>query len=171
MAEFYVVNSLNNKKAVKFNITLRYVVPTNAEGDHKWVLEVGTTEPDKNGDKLPSKKIYLTDLNNIDEVIENNVNQMCELIDWSPFIEDKSPPFIESYTPLNGATNVSIISAVECIIKEQLPSAGIDLSGMKVMFNNGMAEFDITNEIEIEGDAYEYKLRWVPKRIVYSTYN
>lgn len=171
MAEFYVVNSLNNKKAVKFNITLRYVVPTNTEGDHKWILEIGTTEPDKNGNKISAKKIYLTNLDNIDEVIESNVNELCKLINWEPFVADKKAPFINYYSPHDGSINVPIFSIIEVIIKDSLPSAGIDLSNMKVIFDNGMQKFDITSAIEIEGDAYEYKLKWAPTRVVYSTYD
>jgi len=171
MAEFYVKHSLNDKKAVKFNITLRYIVPTNSEGDHKWVLEIGTTELDRNGDQIGAKKIYLTSLNNIDEVIEQNINELCRLIDWGPFVIDKRAPFIKYYSPSDGSSDVPIVSMVEIVIKDNLPSAGIDLSNMKVFFDNGMQKFDITNEVEIEGDAYEYKLKWAPKRIVYSTYD
>ena len=171
MAEFYVKHSLNDRKIVKFNITLRYVVPVKERGDHKWVLEIGTTQLDKDGNKILPKKIYLTNLDNLDEVIETNVAQLCELIDWGPFVEDRKTPNIKSYSPLDGSTNVPIVSVVECVIEDKLPSAGIDLSNLKVIFDNGMQKFDITNAIEIEGDAYEYKLKWAPTRVVYSTYD
>jgi len=169
MAEFYVKNSLNDSKAVKFNITLRYFVLLHARGDHKWVLEIGTTHLDKDGNSIPAKKIYLISLDNVDEIIEQAVSEMCESIDWSPFVEDKKPPYVFSYFP--NTQNVGIESSVNIILKEVLPSAGIDLSSLKIILNNGMVNLDITSEAIITGDPYEYELKWSPTIRVYDTYD
>lgn len=170
MAEFYVRHSLNSKKTIKFNVTLRYLVPAGEHGDHKWVLEIGTTYSGSSGDSIVPKKIYLTSLNNLDEVIEYNTIELCKQIDWGPFVDDKDAPYVYSSYPSDGASNVPITSSVEIIIKELLPSSGIDLSNMKVTLNNGMTNIDITSDIDVGGDPYEYSIKWAPSKVVYDTY-
>jgi len=50
-------------------------------------------------------------------------------------------------------------------INENLPAAGIDLSDMKMVLNNGNVDFDITDEVKVVGDPYDYELRWIPPRL------
>ena len=169
MTEFFVHNSLNLTKAVKFNITLRYFVVKGERGDHKWVLEIGTTHLDANGNPIQAKKIHNISAENLDEIIENALSDMCSQIDWSPFVSDVDAPYIDSVTP--EGTDVSIGSSIYIKIKERLPAAGIDLSNLKVTLNNSMVDFDITNEIDITGDPYEYILKWAPPMRVYDTYD
>lgn len=169
MAELYIQNSLNYNKAVKFNITLRHFVVKGEKGDQKWILEIGTTHKDKNGNTIPSKKIYNVSANNLDEVIEENLATLASGIDWLPLIDDKEPPYIYNFSP--SGDNVLIGSSVNVTIKEVLPSAGIDLSNMKVTLNNSMVDFDITNEVNISGDPYEYNLKWNPTTRIYKRYN
>lgn len=169
MAEFFVYSSLNKNKAVKFNMTLRYFVLSNSEGDHKWTLEIGTTHPDKNGNKLPSKRIYEVNINVLDEVIEKAVAELCSQIDWSPLANDVEAPYV-SYNSITDGSTVPIDSFMKLKVKEDLLSAGIDLSNMKVILNNGMIDFNITNEVTIEGDPYEYVLEWKPSRVVKKRY-
>ena len=54
--------------------------------------------------------------------------------------------------------NVEIGSIVRFIIEEQLPSAGIDISSASVYFDNGFIEFDITDDLRVSGDPYEYTI-------------
>lgn len=171
MAEFYVRNSLNYSKAVKFNITLRYFVPKGQAGDHKWVLEIGTTYPDINGNRIIAKKIYNISAEDLDQVIEEGVADLCSQIDWSPLVQDKEEPYVDSTTPEDGDNDVSIMTDIYVTIKDDFPSAGIDLSNMKIILNNGVQDFDITSEVSIEGDPYEYTLRWSPPIRVQSTYD
>jgi hypothetical protein len=170
MAEFYVTNSLNLSKAVKFNITLRYFVLLGEGGDHKWVLEIGTTHPDINGDRIIAKKIYGISAEDLDQVIEEGVAELCSQIDWSPLVQDKVKPYVYSTTPEDGDTDVSIMTDIYVTIKDNLPSAGIDLSNMVITLNNSMETFDITNEVVITGDPYEFSLRWTPPLRVFDTY-
>jgi hypothetical protein len=169
MAEFYVTNSLNSEKAVKFNITLRYFVTKQSYGDHKWVLEIGTTYSGADGNPISAKKVLPISVEDFDQVIEESVATMCSGIDWSPFAEDKRAPYV--YTALPVTSGVSIGSNVELILRDLLPSSGIDLSAAKITLNNSMVDFDITNEVQIEGDAYEFVLRWNPPMRVYSRYD
>lgn len=171
MTDFYVRNSLNYNKTVKFNITLRYFVPKGEKGDYKWILEIGTTYPDVNGDPISSKKIHAISADNFDEIIEDGLADLCSQIDWLPLSEDKESPYISSETPSDGDTDVNIYSNIIVNLEDALPSAGMDLSSMKVILNNSMVDFDITNEVEVDGDPYEYELKWIPPLRVFDTYN
>jgi hypothetical protein len=66
---------------------------------------------------------------------------------------------------------VSIGSNISLVLKDYLPSAGIDLSNAKVVLNNSMTDFDITSEVQVEGDPYEYTIRWNTPMRVYSRYS
>jgi len=171
MAEFYVRNSLNLNKAVKFNITLRYYVIKGIKGEHVWTLEIGTTYPDINGDTIFAKRINNISFDNFDDVIESGLAELCAQIDWSPLIQDKEPPFVENASPLDGEVGVDINSNINIALKDGLPSAGIDLSDMKITLNNSTMDFDITSEIELDGDPYRYDLKWRPPLRVYDTYD
>jgi hypothetical protein len=170
MAEFFVRHTLNYNKTVRFNITLRYFVIKGEEGEHMWTFEIGTTHEDMNGDSISSKKVHNISAENLDEVIETALADLCSQIDWTPLVDDKEAPFVDSFSP--SGTDVSIGSNIRIIIKDGLPSAGIDLSNMKIILNNGMQNFDITSEVETV-DAYynEYELKWVTPLRVYKTYD
>ena len=169
MAEFWVRNSLSISKAVKFNITFRYVVLKSTDGDHVWILEIGTTFPDTSGNDISAKKIHNVSADDFDEVIESALGDLCAQIDWTPLVADKEPPYVDSASPTG--SDVSLYSDVLVTLKEILPSAGIDLSGMVVTLNNSMTDFDITSEVTIEGDPYQYELKWSPTIRVRNTYN
>lgn len=150
-------------------MTLRYFVVKGEEGDHKWTLEIGTRYPDRNGNKLPSKRIHKISINNLDEAIEEAVADLCSQIDWEPLEKDVAPPFV-SYNSITDGATVPIDSFVQLIIQDELLSAGIDLSDMRVTLNNSMVDFDITDEVTVVGDPYEYILEWRPPMVVKSRY-
>ena len=161
MADIYVINSLNLNKSVKFNLGLRYfVVKDDRDGDQKWVLEIGTTHSGSDGITPLVKKIHNISAEDFNEVLEDALSELCSEIDWSPFIKDGEPPYLVSVSPTGG--NTPIGSNVYLKIKEELPSSGIDLSNIKIMLNNGTVDFDITGEIEVTGDPYDYDIRWSP---------
>lgn len=170
MAEFFVHHSLNRTKAVKFNMTLRNFVVLGEEGDHKWTLEIGTFYPGADGDTIPSERVHNVDVNNLDEAIESAVANICAKIDWSPLEEDVEPPYV-AYNSIEDGTTVAINNFIQLIIEDHLLSAGIDLSEMKVVLNNGTVDFDITSEVTVEGDPYQYKIEWEPPKRVYSRYD
>lgn len=171
MSEFYITNSLNPNMAVKFNITLRYFVTKQSHGDHVWVLEIGTTYSGADGSTLPSKKTYSLDgsISNIDDAIESSVAELCALIDWSPLVADTEAPHVYSYLPTG--SGISISENMYVSIRDNLPSSGIDMGNVKVTLNNGMEDFDITNEIQLSGDAYERIITWMPPLRVYARYS
>jgi len=165
VAYFIVRNSLNPYKAVKFSITFQQQTLKGYEGDNIWTAEVNTTEPSVSGTEIKSEYLHLRTLVNLDNEIEKAVSVICEQIDWLPAIEDLRAPYVTSHFPVE-TTNVSIESSVVINVEESLPSAGIDLSSIKVMLDS----FDITNECDVTGDPYEYKVKWKPSTIVYDTY-
>jgi len=171
MAEFFVHNSLNPNKTVKFNITLRYFVIKGEEGEHMWTLEVGTTHLDAGGEAMSSARAHNVTVSNLDEIIEDMVSSLCSQIDWSPLVDDIDAPFVSSTRPTNGDTSASIGTDIMITITDNLPSAGIDLSAIKVTLNNDTQDFDITSEIVTVGDPYEFELRWEPPIRVYARYN
>jgi len=168
MANIFVKHSLSDRVSIKFNITLTRFVLKASDGDQKWLLEIGTTHPDADGNSILPKYIYLTTLSTLDAEIEKAVAEMCELIDWGTLAEDEFPPYVSSHTPSKAV--VSIHTPVSVVLKESLPSSGMDLSDIKITINNGTTLFDITDEVVISGDPYEYKLDWHPPKKVFSRY-
>lgn len=169
MAEFFVRNSLNYEKTVKFNISLRYFVLKSSHGDHKWVLELGTTQLDSNDDYISPKFVCTISSDNLDEAIETGLAALCSGIDWTPFADDLKPPYVDEAFPTS--SNASIFSNIEVSIKENLPTSGIDISGMRVFLNTGTAEFDITDELIGVDDYNDYDFVWKPPLRVFSTYS
>ena len=71
MSEIFVKHTLNPRKAVKFNLHLRKYTLTDTEGETVWLLEIGTVEPDLNGDPIPPKYVHkLTD-----DALEDAINK------------------------------------------------------------------------------------------------
>lgn len=166
--EVYVQNSLNYTKAVKFNISLRYFVIKGEKGEHFWTLDIGTTHSGIGGVKM-NRKIHNVSADDLDGVIENVLSDFSSNIDWEPLVDDNEAPYVLSFSPVGD--DASIGSSVFITVKEDLPSSGIDLSDMKIIFNNGVSEFDITSEVDIRGDPYEYLIKWNPVDRVYDYYD
>lgn len=165
MAELLVRHSLNSSKAVKFNFTLRQAITTKTQGDPVWLLEVGTTEKDLNGNSIPPKIIYNITQSNLDAELENTVSNMCSSIDWGILETDKEAPILIYTYPENDAVNVPVKSEISISIKDLLPATGIDLSDMEVTFDNGNYVFDITAEVIVEGSPFDYTLSWRPHNL------
>jgi hypothetical protein len=168
MAEFFVHNSLNPNKSVKFNITLRYFALKNEKGEHMWTLEIGTTHPDINGDGISAARAHKISASNFDNVIEDALSSLCAQIDWSPLSIDRDAPYVDIAEP--AGTTVPIGSNVHIKIKDKLPSSGIDLSAAKIILHAGSTDFDITSEVTTDGDPYEYDIYWSPALRMYRRY-
>ncbi len=165
MAQFLIRNSLNPNKVVKLGITFKKVTDKNRyDGESIWVVEVGTSEPHKNGGLINPVLINLITLDKFDEEVKKAATYISSQIDWGNLLEDDTAPYVDSVYPVE--YELDIDDFVEFILKEDLPSAGIDLSSIKLYAN----DFDITGELEITGNPYEYKIKWRPKIKIYSTY-
>ena len=73
---------------------------------------------------------------------------------------------MSSYLP-TGSSSVNIDSKIQLVIKESLPSSGIDINSLSVELDG----IDITNEIEVSGDPYEYNLKWKPRTVIYESFD
>ena len=170
MAHIFVKNSLNISKAAKMDVNFPIYVTTDSEGDPIWLLEVATTYPSASGTDI--KPVYIdkvTSYEDLDDAVAKAVSDISKQIDWLPLEEDNEPPYINDYCP--EGENTSIFSNVYINIKENAPSAGIDLSDTKVILNNGVFDFDITEECFISGNPFEYEIRWLPNFRYLKHYN
>ena len=171
MAHIFVRNSLNNTKTVKLNVTLpKYVVKGHDDGDSRWLLEVATTYLSASGTKIRPEFIDTTESGmNVDELIEVAVSNIASQIDWTPFVDDVDTPYVTTTAPAS-VGEVPIHSNVYIDIKDDVISAGVDLSEMKIIINNGTKDFDITEECKITGDPFGFKIAWKPTMRKYNTY-
>lgn len=165
MAVYTVRNSLNPDKVVKVSVTFKKQVLKGHEGDPIWIIEATTSEPDQSGNAITPEYIYLTNLDNLDEEMERVSNNISDQVDWVPLFDDTRAPYITEHSPIQ-TTDVSIESDIVAVIKESLPSAGIDISSINIIVNG----FDVTTEAEITGDPYEYRVEWKPFMRVYDEY-
>ena len=163
MAQLFVRHSLNSQKTVKFNIALRQFIDVDSEGELLWVVELGTTHLDSNGESIPPVYINKVSEDHLEDEVSKAIAQMCALIDWGPLTSDFRPPVLYDFTPTGDS--VPMTAYVEFFVKDILPAAGIDYEGMKVILNNGDVDFDITSEVEITGDPYDYRFRWFPPKL------
>jgi hypothetical protein len=137
-------------------ITYRQVVPKGEEGEAVWVIEVATTASGIHSEVIPSEFIHATDLNYLEDEITEAVERLSAQIDWSPLIDDNRNPYVDSVLPSD--YEVPLETSVEVVIKDPLPSAGIDISSITMTVDG----FDVTSELDISGDPYEYKVKWSP---------
>lgn len=167
MSEFLLRNSLNPNKVVQCTISFRQLVAKGDEGEPVWVVEIGTLEPRKYppGGTIDPVFIHYTSSVNLDAAIKEATETIAAQVDWEPLDEDLRPPFVIYNRPTDGEV-ASIYSDVVIDIKDVLPAAGIDIDSITMSVNG----FDVTSEIDIEGDPYEYRIRWVPFKRVLDTY-
>ncbi len=156
MAEFFIRNSLNPYKTVKLGVTFRQMVLKNNDGELVWLVEVNTEEPDVDGNEIPPEYVHLTSLSNLDKEIQKISSVIASKVDWEPLVEDTRPPYVTAVAPSEYL--VDIDEDVLATIKESLPSAGIDIDSIKMTVNG----IDVSSEIKITGDPYEYSIRWSP---------
>jgi len=164
MAEFSVRNSLNPDKVVIFGITYRQLVPKGNDGELIWVIEIKTDELDIDENPISPVYVHTRTLTYLDEEINRAVAELSSKINWLPLASDTRSPYVDSISP--STYEIELESSIEVVLKEILPAAGMDLSSI-TMFVNG---FDVTNELEITGDPYEYKVKWSPFMRVMTEY-
>ena len=154
MASFLVRNSLNPRMVINVGITYNQVTPKNNEGDAIWVIELATTASGLSGEDI--RPVYINDItsSHLDDEIRKAVAVIAAQVDWSPFDDDTQAPILEYISP--ATYEVDINSFLEMEIKDILPSAGIDLNSIEMTVNDE----DVSNELEITGDAYRYKIKW-----------
>lgn len=163
MAYFQVRNSLNPSKVIVCGITYKQVVPTNNEGEAVWVIEIATDEPHVTTSGVISPYfITVTDELDLDLEIEKAIAEISKQVDWEPLAEDTRPPFV---TEVHPDTYIQQIHEnVMVNIVDLHPSVGIDLNSIEMTVNG----IDVTSELRITGDEYEYQVEWRPPSRVYT---
>jgi hypothetical protein len=164
VAEYLIRNSLNPHKVIKCGVTFKHLVSKGDEGEPIWLVEVSTNELDKYGNSIPPEFINLLSFDNLDNELEKVTSIISAKIDWETLDEDTRPPFVSSSFP--SSYYADIASNIELIISEMLPSAGIDIDSIHMTVNG----YDVTSELTITGDPYEYQVKWEPFLRIYDTY-
>ena len=161
MAYFTVRNSLNPHKAISCGITYKQLVDKSSQdGEPIWVIEVATDEPHKNGGNISPYFITLTNELDLDLEIEKAVSAISAQVDWDPLLDDIHPPEVEWFEPTT--YEAKIIDDVRVSIIDRHPSLGIDIDSIQMFVNN----IEVTDQLRITGDEYNYILRWLPPSIV-----
>jgi len=162
VAYFQVRNSLNPSKVIVCGITYKQVVPTNNEGEAIWVIEVATDEPHvTTSGTIPPYFINVTDELDLDLEIEKAVAEISKQVDWEPLAADTRPPFVNSVQP--DTYIVPIHENVMVGIIDLHPSYGIDINSIEMIVN----DIDVTNDLRITGDEFEYQVEWRPPARIY----
>jgi len=159
MADYLLRNSLNPGKVVRCTITFRQIVNKGEAGEPVWLVEIGTLEPHKDGGAIPAVFIHHVITNNLDDAIKNATNIIAGQVDWEVTNVDVRPPFVKYNYPINESEYVPIYSDAIVDIIDILPAAGIDINSIRMTVN----EIDVTDEIKIIGDPFEYRIKWEPK--------
>jgi hypothetical protein len=154
MAEFLVRNSLNPNKVIKLGITYLQLTPKDREGEAIWACEINTDEPAIGGGAVAPVYIDGITRRTLDEEISKAVAAIAAQVDWTPLVTDRREPIIEYILP--SEYEVDIDSFLEIGLQDHLPAAGIDLDSISMTIN----DFDVTNELQVSGDPYRYKIKW-----------
>ena len=165
MATYLLRNSLNPSKVVGCTISLRQLTNKGEKGEPVWVIEVRTVEPHKDGGEIPPAYVHYNNSINFDEAVKEATEIISRQIDWSPLDDDIKAPFIYSISPSQNET-VDIGSGITFILKDSLPTIGIDPDSIQVTVNG----LDVTDKLRISGTPSEYKVVWNPSIRVQDTY-
>ena len=162
MAQYLLRNSLNPGKVVACTVTFRQMVNKGEEGEPVWLVEVISIEPHKDGTgTIPPVYEHYTNDQNLDLVIRAATKKIAEQVDWTPLTDDLRAPFVYYSEPASEVAGIHEDVLVD--IKDILPAAGIDHNSIEMVING----IDVSNEIELDGSPYDYRLIWRPKVRVY----
>jgi hypothetical protein len=163
MAYFQVRNSLNPSKVIVCGITYRQVTPKNNEGKAIWVIEVATDEPHvTTSGTIPPHFINVTEELDLDLEIEKAIAAISKQVDWAPLATDITPPYVTAVHPSDYTQGIQ--ENVYLSITDLHPSVGIDIDSIEMTVNG----IDVTNDLVITGDEFEYEVLWRPPARVYT---
>lgn len=163
MAEYLLRNSLNPDKVVSCAITFRKITNKDQRGEPIWLVQIATEEPHKTGGSIAPIFIHLATLNNLSLEINQATEKIAAQVNWGTLKEDLRPPILSIIEPINDLESVSIKSNMIFDIEDLLPAAGVDIDSIKVLIN----DVDVTDEVDISGDPYQYRVIWKPfKRVL-----
>jgi hypothetical protein len=173
MAHFYVANSLYPDNPQLFTITIKQIVKLQGEpntifnkshiAEEYWEICISTSG--LNGSGAPISPIWIDvkdSESSIDELVTNNVSELCSQIDWSQsgqytLQQDRYAPYIIEQYPTPNQADVPIDSAIRFRIKEHLPGVGIDFNSIKLKVK------DIEVSPQISGNPFDCVIAYKPK--------
>ena len=164
MAEYLLRNTLSPSKVVSCSVSFRQLINKGEDGESVWLIEIRTVEPHKDGGSIPPEFIHYSNTMNLDEAIREATEKIASKINWLPLTEDVRAPFVFNYEPKSNV--VDIYSKVLVDMKDILPAAGIDPNSIEVIVNG----IDVTNDIELIGHPYEYRILWQPRERILDYY-
>lgn len=156
MSQFIVRNPENPNNIVRFGLNFIKVADKYGDGGRIWVAEVATLAKDVNGDDIPPYYINTTSKEKFNEEVNEAVSYLSSIIDWGASLDDIFGPHIDYIEPDD--YYVDINSSINFVLKDRLPSSGIDKSTIKVKING----VDVTDNLDIRGNPYNYKVKWSP---------
>jgi len=158
MAEVIIQNLRNLDQIVSVMVTIRKtIIPEHSGGGTMWIIEASTDEPDANGDLIPPVRLWSSSYDTLTEDINSIINELAQKVNWD-YEPDYEPPEIKSHWPISGATGISVDTNIRINITEDAPSAGIDLSSIRVRVKG----FDLTSQVSIEGDVRSCSVSLTP---------
>jgi hypothetical protein len=163
MADYFLRSTLNPSKVVKCTVTITQTTPKDNEGETVWIVKAGTPEPHKDtAVEIPPAIVNVTDALQLDEAIRELTRLLAAQIDWGIPVEDYRPPYVYYSDPATTASGitlgVSLYSNVTVSIKDNLPGNGIDKDSITMTVNG----FDVTNDVRITGNPFDYTIDWHP---------
>jgi len=172
MSVILVKNSLNSSMTVRMDVNIHQLYKAAGEVNPVWLLGVETTATTVSGFSIrPAFADVVYSADNVDSFIADSISKIASQVDWGELEADSDPPYVSETVPKDIDGSVPIESNVYIDIKDNIPSAGIDLTNLNVKINNGTKEFDITNDCSIDGNPFSYTIKWSPKFRNYCTYN
>jgi hypothetical protein len=167
MATFYAYNNLYPDNPQLFVIDVKQVVNNKSNGEHLWRIALYTSGRNSVGTYLGPYWLNVVSTEaSLTELVNNKVEQICSLIDWSKspidditfFIaqEDRYSPTIAWQYPVSSQIDVPIDSKISIRIMDILPSKGIDISTL-TMKVDGMEVIP-----EVYGNPFDYTITYKP---------
>jgi len=93
---------------------------------------------------------------NIDAEIKKAASVIASKVDWEPLVNDPESPYVDSVYPSEYLMDID--DNIFFTLKEDLPSAGIDIDSIGMTING----VDVSSELIITGDPYLYDVMWAP---------
>jgi hypothetical protein len=162
---FFVVDV---KKVIKLKGEPGTAFSQHRRGEQFWEIVIYTSGLDSSEALLgPYWLDVIGSEEDVDELINNKIKDICDLIDWSVPVnynitdtltaaEDRYGPVVYSTYPANGQTGVPIDSKIIIRLRDLLPATGVDISSIILTVDG----FTVTPETS--GNIYDCVVSYKP---------
>jgi hypothetical protein len=178
MANFYVTNSRfpSNPQLFTVNLTKASKIggevnpnfnPTYPTAESYWTLFVYTTGTNIDGEALNPVVLDILDgAENIKDVIETKISQLCSLIDWTAqgtytAQDDVGAPIVYEQSPSPGEIDVPISSVISLRVQDTLAGVGIDQDTISLKING----IEVTPVVT--GNKFDMTITYRPRPVYF----